>query len=233
MAVAWESANADPTTSTSDTSMDVAKPTGLAAGDLLLAFGGCTSSRTISPPAGWTQRANDDDLTSRVYVWTKAADSTDAAASTFTFTASATFSAAAVSVHRVSGAGTNAPTTAFGSGANSQTQTAPTLTTPSAGCLVFWGAYHQANTSSTADKGTERIDSGNGTSGCWMSQYTNVEAAAGSVTGAVITTVAFGSKRTYSVAVEAAAAAGQPTARRFGGVDPAAYRCGSEGVRAF
>lgn len=209
MVAAWESANADPTTATGDTSMVVTAPAGIVAGDLLVAFGGCVDARTIAAPAGWTVVGNDTNGSSRVYVWKKVADAADAAADTFTFTASATFSAAVVSVHRVSGASANAPTTAFGTGTNSQTQTAPTLTTPSANCLVFWGAYHTVNqTTATASKGTERIDSGNSTGGCWMAQYTSLEAAAGSVTGAVITTSGFAAKRVYSVAVESAAGGG-------------------------
>jgi hypothetical protein len=208
MSAAWQSANSDPTTSTADTSMVVTKPTGLAVGDLLVAFGGCVNSRTIAPPAGWTEVANSaPGSDARVYVWTKVADSTDAAATDFTFTASGIFNSAVVSVHRVSVASTNTPTTGFATGTNSTTQTCPTITTPSNNCLVFWGCYEPSNTSSTADKGTERVDNGNGTSGCWMSQYTNLEATAGSITGAVITTAGFGVKRVYSVAIESAAAA--------------------------
>jgi hypothetical protein len=214
----WQSANSDPTTSTADTSMVVAAPPGIVAGELLLGFGGCVTARTIATPAGWTTIANDSDGTNRVYVWTKVADSGDAAATDFTFTASSGFNSAMVAVHRVSGASANAPTTAFSTGTNSQTQTAPTLTTPSANCLVFWGAYLATSTavSSTADKGTERIDAGNTTGVCWMSQYTNLEVTAGSITGAVITTTAFGAKRVYSVAVESGAAAAAPQARGIG-----------------
>lgn len=207
MPATCEAANSDPTTATSDTSMVVTKPTGLAVGDLMLAFGGCVTTRTISPPGTWTEQANDTDGTKRVYVWTKVADAADVAASNFTFTASATFSSAIVSIHRISGASSNAPTTGFGTGANSTTQTCPTIVTPSANCLVIWGAYHTTNGTSTADKGTERVDAGNGTSGCWMSQYSNLEASAGSVTGAVITSSASGAKRVFSVAIESAAGA--------------------------
>ena len=208
MSVAWESAASDPATATSDTSLVVTKPTGLAVGDLMLAFGGCADARTISHPGSWNAVGNDSNGTLRVYVWTKVADSGDVAASDFTFTASGTFNNAIVSIHRVSGASTNTPTVGFSSGTNSQTQTAPTITTPSNNCLVFWGAYHTTNTTSTASKGTERIDNGHSTGVCWMSQYSNLEATAGSITGAVITTGSFGAKRVYSVAIETASAAG-------------------------
>ncbi len=207
MTVAWESANSDPATATSDTSLVVTKPTGLAVGDLMVAFGGCGNARTISAPSGsWTVVSNDTDGSSRVYVWTKVADSGDTAASNFTFTASGTFNNSICSVHRVSSPSANAPTTGFGTGSNSQTQTAPTITTPSNNCLVFWGCYHSASSTSTASKGTERVDDTNATAACYMAQYTNLEATAGSITGAVITTTAFGAKRVYSVAIETAAA---------------------------
>lgn len=208
MAIAWESAASDFVTADADTAMAVTKPTGLAAGELMVAFGGCVDSRSLAPPSGWTERANDSNGVYRVQVWTRTADAGDAAATDFAFTASGTFSSAAVAVHRVSGAGAAAPTTGFATGANSQTQTCPTLVGLAAGCLVFWGGYTGGNHSSTADKGTERVDVGNAAPGLWLAQYTAVEATGGSVAGAVITTTGFGSKRVYSVAVEAAGGGG-------------------------
>ena len=117
MAATWESVGVDPTTSTSDTVMNVPKPTGLAVGDLMVAFGACVEVRTISAPAGWSVQADSVDSGARVYVWTKVADSGDTAASTFTFTVSGGgYNSAEVAVHRVSGASSNTPTMGFGTG---------------------------------------------------------------------------------------------------------------------
>lgn len=208
--VAWESASTAVATTTSQTSFQPAKPTSLAVGDLMLAICNCADSRTFSTPTGWTSliSGGNTDGTNRTYFFTKVADSSDVAATNFTFTCSATFNGGVVSLHRISGASTNAPTTGFATGTNSQTQTAPTITTPSNNCLVFWGCYHAANDSSTASKGTERTDVGNATGGAWQSTYTNLEATAGSITGAVITTTGFGAKRVFSIAIESAAGGG-------------------------
>jgi hypothetical protein len=211
MPATWESANSDPTTATTDTSMVVTAPTGIAVGDLLVAFGGCVSARTISAPAGWTDQTagGSSDGTFRIYVWTKVADASDAAAGTFTFTASATFNNGNVAVHRVSGASTNAPTIqAQATAGGTQTHACPNLTTPSNDCLVFWGGYGSASNTSTANKGTERVDNANATSGCWMANYTNLEATAGVITGATLTTSGFAAKRTFSVAFESAGGGG-------------------------
>jgi hypothetical protein len=205
MAVAYDGGASDITTSTLDTSMVVAAPAG--SGGRLYAIGNCAAARTIAPPSGWTEVVNDASAADRTYLWMRADD----AASDYTFTLSGTFNNGVVSVHRLSGAGTGTPTTGFADGTNSQTQTCPTITTPSDNCMVFWGCYRGAASGpSTADKGTERVDVSDAVSGAYQGIYTNLEATAGSITGAVITTTGFGVKRVFSVAVESAAATGNP-----------------------
>lgn len=207
MPATWESQATDPTTSSADTSMVVTKPTGLAVGDLLLGIGQCVTSRTISAPGGWTVVANDSS-TMRVYIWTKIADSSDVAASNFTFTASGSFSQAIVTLHRVSSPSTNTPTFSIGSAVNSSSQSCPTISTPTNNCLVFWGCTNSnGGQTSTADKGTERTDTGNASSGCWIGVYTNLEATAGSITGATITLSTSQTSRPFSIAIESAATA--------------------------
>jgi hypothetical protein len=196
VAINYEGGASDVATATSDTSIVVTSPAGT--GGRLYAIGNCADARTISAPAGWTQEQNDTSGTYRTYLWSR----DDDAAGSYTFTASGTFNNAAVSVHRVSGASSNAAAAGFATGGNSQTQTAPTITTPSANCLVFWGVFIAGTGTATADKGTERADITNATASAHHAVYTNLEATAGSITGAVITTTEFGAKRVFSFAVE-------------------------------
>jgi len=213
MAIAYQSTGADVVTDTSDTSLDVPKPTGLTVGDFMLGIGCCVDTRSITPPAGWTQVANDTDGTGRIFVWKKVADSGDTGATTFPFAASATFNVGIVAVHRITGASSTATiTTGFSTGSNSQTQQAPTIATPSNDCLVFWGAYAgttSSTASSTADKGTEDVDLVNATGNAWMASYHQVIATANpSLAGAVITSTHFGAKRVFSIAVQDSGASG-------------------------
>ena len=210
MAATFEGAASDPTTTTSDATMVVTAPAGT--GGRLYAIGLCVDARTISPPSGWTEVFNDSDGTRRTYLWMRADD----AASDYTFTASGTFNGAMSAVIRVSGASTNTPTYAHDTGPNDTSQTAPTIVTPTDNCLVFWCCLHFTNTNSTASKGTERIDNGNGTSGCWMGVYSNLEATAGSITGATITTGGFGAKRLLSFAIESSGGAAATPHNVFG-----------------
>lgn len=89
-----------------------AKPTGLAEGDLMLAFilTGSTSGNTVNTvptPSGWTLKlhAFHDSTadTHRVYVFWKIADSSDVAASTFSFNCDNTDAENAAVLCRISG----------------------------------------------------------------------------------------------------------------------------------
>jgi hypothetical protein len=152
----------------------------------------------------------------------------DDAASDYTFTVSGTFSGTSVAILRFGDASTNTPVYSHATGANSQTQTCPDVTTVTNNSMVVWVCSSSTDTSSTANKGDERVDEG-GAGGTWMCAYTNLEATAGTITGATITTVAFGAKRMFSFAVESAAVAGGFT-RIIGGVGPGMSLAGPGGL---
>ena len=110
MAVAHGSestANAD-----ADASVVVTKPTGLAAGDFMLAF--CVreaSSEGFATPAGWTSlNANNFGTQLSTAVFGKVADSSDAAATNFTFAPAGTLGdGSSVALVRVTGQGFGTP----------------------------------------------------------------------------------------------------------------------------
>lgn len=206
----FQFAASDKVFDTSDTSLVVTTSGGgtITAGDRLIAIAGCATGLSVSAPGGWTTEQNDTNGTYRIYVFTKVASSGDAAAANFTFTVSGGFSNGIVAVLGFSGASTNALTAGFSTGANSQSQTAPTITTPSNDCIVLWGWASSANSTTTADKGTERIDTQQATPAVGMAVYTDPVATAASTTGAVLTTSGFGAKRVFSLALEAAGGGG-------------------------
>lgn len=105
---AFGSSNFGTTNSTS--SQAVTKPTGLAAGDLLIAF--CTDEVNTdfwNTPAGWTRvaTATGSGSNSRTVVFAKVADSTDAAAVSFSFTLSSA-TRVLVLLYRITGTFTSA-----------------------------------------------------------------------------------------------------------------------------
>lgn len=211
MPATWQSQNVDPATSSGDSQLIVTAPSGIAVGDLLLGIGGCVASRTIAPNSAgitWTQQLNNSSGGRRLYVWTRIATATDVSQADYRYDL-ASFSQAIVSVHRISGASTNAPTIQWADGSNSTSQTTPTLASVIANSLVLWGAYSTTNLSSTANKGTERTDQGNSSSGCWMSVYSNLEATGGSISGATLTLSGSTTPTLFSIAIESAAVTGR------------------------
>jgi hypothetical protein len=112
MAIAYASkSTTDPTTSS--TSVDITKPTGLAEGDLMVAHVSCEKASgthtVISLPSGWADITNSDfnDLATR-YAY-KVADSADVAASAFSFALESGkgISLAGGSIIRITGASTS------------------------------------------------------------------------------------------------------------------------------
>jgi hypothetical protein len=199
--VAYESFSIDSVADTSDTSIDPAKPTGLAAGDLLLGIGGCIDSRTISPPTGWTQLTSHSDTASRVTTWKRTADSGDAAASTFPFTVSAGFSQGGVILLRISGADATAIADTYSDQPNASSANCPDVTPAVANSLIVWGLYQAASVSPmSADRGTERVDTNIPASGAF-GVYTEAVAATTLQTGAVITKSGFGANVTFGITV--------------------------------
>lgn len=78
-------------TSTGSTSVVITKPTGLAAGDLMVGYliTHAGSAITFTTPSGWTSLLSDTSASTRKFsVFTKVADSGDVAASNFTFSTS-------------------------------------------------------------------------------------------------------------------------------------------------
>ncbi len=116
MAVAFESF-ANISVTLNQTSITIAKPTGLAAGDLMVAFLAILdAASTIDVTSGWTDSGvgelNGSSLgtTFRGRVLYKVADSSDAAASNFTFTLTGgNTDFVGGSIHRISGQNANQP----------------------------------------------------------------------------------------------------------------------------
>ena len=103
------------TSSANAASLTITKPTGLAVGDLLVAFitaiaGGAFP---IDTPAGWTMTLYDSNSSTRKFgVFTKVADSSDVAAANFTFTTSGGASAMVGVLVRCSGVASGSEITA-------------------------------------------------------------------------------------------------------------------------
>lgn len=89
------------------TSVVVTKPTGLAAGDLMVAFvTEGNSGGTPSTPSGWTLITNINDIGLSgvdTYCFAKIADAGDAAASNFTFSYSGTSTSIEAILYRITG----------------------------------------------------------------------------------------------------------------------------------
>lgn len=93
-------------TGASSGSVTITKPTGLAVGDLMVAFiaywaGGAT--RTITTPSGWTSVQKADGTDGGMAIFTKVANSGDVSASDFTFSISASGDCIAGTLHRIDG----------------------------------------------------------------------------------------------------------------------------------
>lgn len=209
-APSWDGAASDSATSTSDTSIVVTAPAG--SGGLLMAFGNCVNSRTISPPAGWTQQATLNDTGGyRCYLWTRADD----AAANYTFTVSGTFNECSVAVVRIGGAdGSSFVTATAGSGSTSdadrQTVEAPGLTTAANDSLVVWfyGSAGGQNVPSAPAGVTEQLDiTGQAGSavGAHLWAGTKAVASAGAEAGKTVTKSGFGHWAAITVAISPAA----------------------------
>ncbi|MEO3922717.1 hypothetical protein ABGB07_02360 [Micromonosporaceae bacterium B7E4] len=88
MTVAYRS-SASTTVGTAGTSVVVPRPTGTAAGDLLVAFIAYTNTPTVTQPAGWTFLATQTASTSvRILAYYRVADSSEPASWTWTIASS-------------------------------------------------------------------------------------------------------------------------------------------------
>lgn len=122
--------------------LTITKPTGLAVGDLMLAFcSGKEGANSWLDETGWTAPAetmNADGVISRVYA--KIADAGDVAAANFTFDCQDTNAVVGL-MYRISGATTNLArikiSSALGGSGASATQTYANTITPDADSLIF------------------------------------------------------------------------------------------------
>jgi hypothetical protein len=136
----------------------------------------------------------------------KTADASDIAASTFTFTSSSIFEWILVTLHRCSGVDISvAPVYAIqnsGATPGGDPATAPTITTPAANSLIFWGLWDSRNdgADATADKGALGVTFHDTTLNCSVCDFWAVIPTQGATTGAVITTSEDHQKEVHSVA---------------------------------
>lgn len=167
MAVAYQSSATVPMGNyTGVTDITFSKPSGLAAGDLLLCHLCIENGLTITPPTGFTQiRSTTNGMVLKGY-W-KIADSGDASATEFRFEITGGSGLGAGILYRITG---HSPTTPIGAetGGTANNTATPSLSgfTPPANCMLFmaWEALNTSGTSSgyaiaTSDPGwTERLD---------------------------------------------------------------------------
>lgn len=194
-----------------DTDIAIPKPTGLAAGDLMVFVGGCIDARSFTDPGSWTLVDNTSDGALRGEVFSKIADAGDAAATNFTFTVG-TFSQGIGAIFRLTTATATGIVVTKRTAASATTHSNADITTTADNSLVIWAMYvSAATTSATIDRGSERLDS----SGAADSIYAGTEAiaTAGLQTGAVVTTVTTVGARMVSVAVSPTGGAAAPTPR--------------------
>jgi len=164
MAVAYESIAT--TTTTAGTTIEISKPSGAAAGDLLLALLGANTTSTWTELTNWTKPSDLDvqmsGIAHRICVqWLIV---TGSEGSSFTFTAGGSV-AKVGSILRISGADSTSPIHVYATSQQTTNDviTTPTVTTTIDECLIIrWGAsYHggTSNRSSTAMANfTERFD---------------------------------------------------------------------------
>lgn len=179
---------------TSTTSV-VTKPTGLAVGDVMLAFVN-SNKAGITGPSGWT-RLSTSDSTANLYrteIWYIVATSTQTAASSFTWT-NADGNApmwAAISAYR--GVNQAAPINAWNVsiGTTANPVTGPSLTTTSPALVVHFRSVRDSSGTSTFSSTVtnERFDNGNhGTTVSYggAAYDSGAETAAGTILGVSIT----------------------------------------------
>ena len=159
----------------STTSINVGRPTGTLAGDLLLASLGVRGTSTVTAPAGWTLIRTDTYTSSlRMHTYWRVAAAGDPASWTWTFSGSRL---ATGTIHAYSGVNTADPIAASGGAAaatTSTTATAPSITTPVANTMLVSFFANMSNSTWTPPAGfTERCD----LIGTSSSQFTSLMSA--------------------------------------------------------
>ena len=219
---------------TGSTAAAVAKPSGLAVGDLLLAFQVADNDGTLANmtgPAGWTTIASQAALSGgqpAMKVWQKVATSTETAASSFTFEVGSGNIFCSVGLLAIT-ADTFDPTTPLFVGpvfqinaATSTSHTAPSIGTGvTNGLLVTAHSTDQGGASScsyTPPTGmTERVDTAASSGWTCLEVNTLVLASAGATGAKTATCTANRPATSVSLIVAPAVASGISAARRTGG----------------
>lgn len=146
-AVAFQSAN---NTSGSGASIAITKPTGLAAGDLMVAYIVAMTDAGdggSNPPAGWSTKTSRTNTFGHDYIFWKIADSGDAAATNFTFTQTGSSAKSILGVlSRITGTDQTAPLDQTNSNSNVGGSTlSPGAITPSSAntvVMLFAGGWN-------------------------------------------------------------------------------------------
>ena len=115
------------------------KPTGLAAGDLMLVIAALGSDQSLTPPTDWVEFVTINPGATGFRAYWKTASADDAAAVSFTFELSGTSVCAGI-FYRIDGQDPTTPIIASnGSTANNTKDPSITGITPAANCLIIQG----------------------------------------------------------------------------------------------
>lgn len=138
MAVPVTASNATTVTDVTGTTLTITKPSGVASGDLLVAFVHVSGSPTLTPPSGWTLI---DSVTNAfgvgtLYAFRFMAGGSEPASYSWTWTGS---QYSCGGIYRVTGADATTPinTSAKSAPASGATQVSPSVTTTTADCLIL------------------------------------------------------------------------------------------------
>jgi hypothetical protein len=190
--MAFRSASSDFPASDLDTLLQPALPAGTVAGDVLVAVGGCIASRTITPPAGFTQRLTNSNASFVAYLWTKTAVGGD----NLDFTVSGTFAVSGVAVLCYSGVTETGLVGATATSAvNDNAAACPSVVTTAPNATVVSAEYTNTGMTATCAGPAERVDANGGAPGGSVAAYDEVQAAAGASGGRTIATSGFARTR--------------------------------------
>jgi Bacterial Ig domain/Bacterial Ig-like domain/Chitobiase/beta-hexosaminidase C-terminal domain len=159
-------------TTNGSTTLTIAKPTGTAEKDILIAHVGVRNNGTITPPAGWTEVVNDNySFYLRHGIWYKVATASEPANYTWTFGTSGAGAGGISAFYGIKTTTAPGPvnvadtTTAT---ANSGTVTATSITTTTANALVMAYFAARANTAFSAASGMSELYEARATGGGGM-----------------------------------------------------------------
>ena len=199
MSISVRSVSSDSASSDTDVSLTPSTPAGLIAGDILVAFGFCLQSRSITPPTGFTQRATDASTDYRGFLWTKTAVGGD----DLTFTVSGTFGSPSVAILAISGGTeTGIAATIAHIDSSDNAPLCPPVTTIAANSLVLsLEGYGNGMTASCSGQ-TEVLDITGGSFGTHIGIYSEIQSSAGASGGRTVATSGFAKWVAASLALQ-------------------------------